>query len=72
MILYFIFYIFQGGELDVLNSIPFDKIKINVMTIEHNGFQKEIDGIQAKMVQKEKFKEIKKDGQDIYLQNENF
>lgn len=62
----------EGGELDVLNSIPFDKIKINAMTIEHNGFQKEIDGIQAKMVQKEKFKEIKKDGQDIYLQNENF
>lgn len=53
--------------MDVLNSIPFDKIDIDTFTIEHNDFKKDIDLIRQKMVETEKYKEIKIDAQDIYL-----
>ena len=61
----------EGGELDVLKSIKYDKIEIDSFSIEHNGFVEEKAKIIAYLTGKN-FEKVKEDGQDVYFRSKKF
>ena len=56
----------EGGELDVLKSIQYDKITIDTFSIEHNGFEDRKTSI-VSFLEEKGFKKLKEDGQDVYF-----
>ena len=56
----------EGAELNVINSIDFERIDIKSLTIEHNGYKDRKEKI-MKFFNKINYKISKTDGQDIYL-----
>jgi hypothetical protein len=61
----------EGGELDVLKIIKYDKIQIDSFSIEHNGFEEEKDKIIAYLTGKD-FEKVKEDGQDVYFRSNKY
>ena len=60
----------EGGEFDVLNTIDFNKIDIDIFVIEHGGrlsrFREFFKNIKFNDSHK-KYSEIKENGQDIFF-----
>lgn len=56
----------EGGELDILKNIDFNKIDVNTLTVEHNGFEDVKQDINRLMLSKG-YKLAKEDGSDGYF-----